>query len=100
MFCAGCCGVSTLGATNVCWCVSFSFFSGGAIDALSAHEGSRFDRESERGAIAKNVNLENNFEARFGNFTAPPPPSSVQCLAALMHAKPHFPRPRMQSNVS
>ena len=36
MFCAGCCGVSTLGATEVCWWVSFSFFSGGAIDALSA----------------------------------------------------------------
>ena len=51
MFCAGCCVVSTLAATNVCWWVSFSFFSGGAIDALSAHEGSRFDRE--RGAIAK-----------------------------------------------
>ena len=111
MFCAGCCGVSTLGATEVCWWVSFSFFSGGAIDALSAravrcHTGART-------AVAKIKLIKQQLWGSFWN-NAPVahPPTRESCKQAskqsvpyaLRHScgsnprKTHKPRPRMQSN--
>ena len=108
MFCAGCCGVSTLGATEVCWWVSFSFFSGGAIDALSARAVVATQGRARR---SRKSNLKNNFWGSFWNNVAHPPPresckqASKQSVPyALRHScgsnprKTHKPRPRMQSN--
>lgn len=75
MFCAGCCGVSTLGATNVCWCVSFSFFSGGAIDARAR---TKEAASIERGARSRKSKLRKQLKGSVRKFHRPPP-SSVQC---------------------
>ena len=105
MFCAGCCGVSTLGATEVCWWVSFSFFSGGAIDALSARAVVATQGRARRSRKSNLTTLGLLLEQ------CRTPPSSRVLQAskqsvpyALRHScgsnprKTHKPRPRMQSN--